>query len=166
MEKLELKHVQNYPMGKNGLLIQTPKHYFKYGTQISLPLNGVSINSDGTFQLELLKDNDDLVFAGITSGEIALEKCKLILNPLSDLTKEIEINGEKFVSIDIFSINYFGGAPKLALPKLKETFIDNILHSPIDTIAFGYVQQLIEWHFDVFGLIEKGLAIDINTLNK
>jgi len=23
---------------------------------------------------------------------------------------------------------------------------------------------LVEWHFDVFGLIEKGLAIDINTL--
>ena len=23
---------------------------------------------------------------------------------------------------------------------------------------------LFEWHFDVFGLIEKGLAIDINTL--
>jgi hypothetical protein len=26
------------------------------------------------------------------------------------------------------------------------------------------VQKLFEWHFDVFGLISKGLAIDINTL--
>jgi hypothetical protein len=25
-------------------------------------------------------------------------------------------------------------------------------------------QKLFKWHFDVFGLIEKGLAIDINTL--
>ena len=26
------------------------------------------------------------------------------------------------------------------------------------------VQALIEYHFDVFGLIKKGLAININTL--
>lgn len=25
-------------------------------------------------------------------------------------------------------------------------------------------QKLFEWHFDVFGLIEKGLAVDINTI--
>ena len=29
---------------------------------------------------------------------------------------------------------------------------------------YGFVLNLLEWHFDVFGLIEKGLAIDINTL--
>lgn len=27
-------------------------------------------------------------------------------------------------------------------------------------------EKLLEWHFDVFSLIEKGLAIDINTLSK
>ena len=27
-------------------------------------------------------------------------------------------------------------------------------------------QKLFEWHFDVFGLIDAGLAIDINTLEK
>ena len=26
-------------------------------------------------------------------------------------------------------------------------------------------EKLFEWHFDIFGLIEKGLAIDINTLS-
>ena len=31
-------------------------------------------------------------------------------------------------------------------------------------MSYGLVSKLIEWHFDVFGLIEKGLAIDINTL--
>ena len=35
------------------------------------------------------------------------------------------------------------------------------------SIPFDYQEmcKLLEWHFDIFGLIEKGLAIDINTLN-
>lgn len=32
--------------------------------------------------------------------------------------------------------------------------------------SFGIVERLISYHFDVFGLIDKGRAIDINTLNK
>ena len=36
----------------------------------------------------------------------------------------------------------------------------------INKTDFGHVQYLISKHYDVFGLIEKGLAIDINTLNK
>lgn len=27
-------------------------------------------------------------------------------------------------------------------------------------------QNMFRWHFDVFGLIDKGLAVDINTINK
>lgn len=27
-------------------------------------------------------------------------------------------------------------------------------------------EKLVSWHFDVFGLIDQGLAIDINTINK
>jgi hypothetical protein len=30
--------------------------------------------------------------------------------------------------------------------------------------TFTMYNKLFEWHFDVFGLIEKGLAIDINTI--
>ena len=33
------------------------------------------------------------------------------------------------------------------------------------TLYDGICEKLFEWHFDVFGLIEKWLAIDINTLN-
>lgn len=44
---------------------------------------------------------------------------------------------------------------------------DEYLKKPLG-IAYqlDMFQKLFEWHFDVFGLIEKGLAIDINTLNK
>jgi hypothetical protein len=31
--------------------------------------------------------------------EVDIKKCKLVLHPLSDLTKEIEVNGEKFVPL-------------------------------------------------------------------
>jgi hypothetical protein len=30
---------------------------------------------------------------------------------------------------------------------------------------FWKIEKLFEWNFDVFGLIEKGRAIDINTLS-
>lgn len=29
---------------------------------------------------------------------------------------------------------------------------------------FGMIQRLIEWHFDVFGLIEKGLAVNYKII--
>lgn len=31
--------------------------------------------------------------------------------------------------------------------------------------AYDMFKKLFEWHFDIFGLIEAGLAIDINELN-
>ena len=40
----------------------------------------------------------------------------------------------------------------------KYNFID------LSYINYGIVEKFIEWHFDIFGLIEQGLAIDINTL--
>ena len=73
---------------------------------------------------------------------------KLILHPLSDLMKEIEHNGEKFIpSKRIFEEGY--GSYTLSYAK-----------DHIEGISFGFMQRLIEWHFDVFGLIEQGLAIE------
>lgn len=98
---------------------------------------------------------------------------KPILRPLSDLEKEIE-HGERFVPI----------------LKLKELFLDNTLNYGLSIWGwvgfwndynqipmfltgeimpechYGIFEFLLEYHFDVFGLIEKGLAIDINTLEK
>jgi hypothetical protein len=31
---------------------------------------------------------------------------------------------------------------------------------------FPIMQKLLEWHFDIFGLIKEGLAIDINTIGE
>lgn len=79
---------------------------------------------------------------------------KPILRPLSDLTKEIEVNGEKFVPIlemeRIFKIN-----------PLWEGW--DFKHIAVE-LPIEIWNKLFEWHFDVFGLIPQGLAIDINTL--
>jgi len=69
---------------------------------------------------------------------------KPILRPLSDLTKYKNI---------IFKLQKFNNDTTLL-------FID----FDYKVISYWEYEFLIENHFDVFGLIEKGLAIDINTL--
>ena len=95
-------------------------------------------------------------------------KCYLKLRPLSDLTKEIEHNGERFVPIDELWGQTLGEIDSNTYddyffnPDLKTTWIckENVLQ-----LEWIVVEKLFEWHFDVFGLIGSGLAIDINTLN-
>ncbi len=102
------------------------------------------------------------------------EKCKPILRPLSDLTKEIEFEGEKIIPYKELKKDFL----MEGLLEFKTTvygwtgFTDNKNnHIPIymdgkimPECGFGTIQKLFEWHFDVFGLIERGNAIDINTL--
>lgn len=93
-----------------------------------------------------------------------------ILRPLSDLTKEIEVGGEKFVPSDkimethelwssTFAYGFSIEQDSLGIIGFKtpESWLPLVNYIP-------FFDKLYEWHFDVFGLIEKGLAIDINTL--
>lgn len=93
---------------------------------------------------------------------------KPILRPLSDLTKEIEVNGEKFVPLE----KLFGTSVIMAgfLPCIN-TFNDNFELSVSKGTKTLYAtlpqyEKLFEWHFDNYGLIEKGLAISIHDLSK
>lgn len=40
------------------------------------------------------------------------------------------------------------------------------IYERIENLPYKTMQQLFEHHFDTFGLIKAGLAIDINSLNK
>lgn len=87
-----------------------------------------------------------------------------ILRPLSDLTKEIEVNGEKFVPItlidDLFPDFYIEqGNEKELIIKYKNSnmYVDIFRYAQI-------IEKLYEWYFDLHNLIEKGEAIDINQL--
>jgi len=117
------------------------------------------INSIGDIDYDSQKDFIDPFPPNVFNKHLDLTK--IILRPLSDLTKEIEMNGEKFVPIErLFEV---------------ESSVDRYLNyleikqqSKIGMkyISYGIVQKLAEWHIDFQELIEEGLAIDINTLSK
>jgi hypothetical protein len=103
---------------------------------------------------------------------------KPALHPLSDLTKEIEHNGEKFVPIVKLA--------QIMYPNLEWRLCEGLYYATVGNAycTFEYdsgyecflmnnsaqmpqivcLLKLIEWHFDIAGLIEKGEAIDVNTL--
>ncbi|MFA7307625.1 MAG: hypothetical protein WC026_13235 [Hyphomicrobium sp.] len=114
------------------------------------------------------------------------EYFKPILRILSDLAKEIEKDGKKFVPlIELAKL----ASPKNTKIKLMNDHVslghDYTFHYDNKNLSFNCLrgfdgkkadancfvfnqlllfQKLFEWHFDVFGLIEKGLAVDINEL--
>ena len=88
----------------------------------------------------------------------SIEHIKPILRPLSDLTKEIEHNGEKFVPHHRTSIGMqFSQTHDRGMGILKNRIDTN-------TLTYADTMLLFEWHFDVFGLIDAGLAVDINEI--
>ena len=69
---------------------------------------------------------------------------KPILRPITDINKQKEqlnLSSNLQMQLDIFD-----------LPNI------------VDLKVTDY-QKLLSWHFDIFGLISQGLAIDINTLS-
>ncbi len=106
-----------------------------------------------TFDFEDLYD----IQVAIEQGAFEPENYKLLLHPLSDLTKEIEHNGGKFVPMEKLKLKKCDSGEQLSQYyfEFKPQWASLYLH---------HIQKLFEWHFDVAGLIEAGLAIDINTL--
>ena len=81
---------------------------------------------------------------------IGIKAVKPILRPLSDITKEIEHKGERFIPVR-----------KLITEPDDNLYPENIDYRVVTNIM-GYekTQKLLEWHFDVFGLIPAGLATE------
>lgn len=99
-----------------------------------------------------------------------IDDFKPILRPLSDLIKEVEVNGEKFVPIDKINEN---GEYGLLIGSLEKICLDNLFWEDkcemnmLNIFEINKLNNLLyEWHFDIYELIENGLAIDINTLYK
>lgn len=125
--KLELKHLAPY---------------LPYGLKI------INESGTGTQQLNKISISHIILYDRI-------KEVKPILRPLSDITKEIEHNGEKFVPYNEIRKNYGFSKSDLAYLQRNLCYITR----------YGICEKLFEWNFDVFGLIEAGLAIDINDLN-
>jgi hypothetical protein len=106
------------------------------------------IDVDNNHTSEMTENNIHRALNGYGTYDI-----KPILRPLSDLNKS------EFVMEDW---------RKKAILFLDETanLPFNSRNNHVGTIMYGDITKLFEWHFDVFGLITQGLAIDINRLNE
>ena len=132
--KLELKHLAPY---------------LPYGLKTKFQLYGVigliTPQKDEVRNKELTTDSITFV----------LKYCKPILRPLSDLD-----------SGNIEGLFY----SEWLIEKYHTIGIENQINRIEDDIRwinhcdYILIQHLFEWHFDVFGLIEKELAIDINKI--
>lgn len=141
--ELELKHIQHYELsGDNGLK-------FKHENNTEpIQLDSILFKCEWNFTFTDNKGNPDV---GLFS------QIKPILLPISSLYTEITHNGKTFIpwkELDWGSWNdeigyivsaEYGENPRVAINVLD--FIDDYY-------------KLLEWHFDVFGLIDKGLALD------
>ena len=133
METLKLEHIAPYlPYGLKG--IASGKIY---------KLKAIKTGRSDCYWI---KEKDPYIF-----GVWGLRRIKPLLRPLSQLTEEIEHNGDKFVPIDYNAFKH----DKDHLVDFANNFKN------YKSVKYGIMERLFEWHFDVFGLIEKGLAVPI-----
>jgi hypothetical protein len=154
-------------------------HYLPYGVNSR-------DHSNSIYRLELSIDNI-FRFIGKYSD-------LPILRPIQDLAKEIDVNNKKIIpivelakiaNIDTtdYNISFTDVAVGLRCNIENDDDDDKYEVFAFDTInGFGHHfrpsnswaivnnqielwNKLYEYHIDVFGLIEKGIAIDINTLS-
>lgn len=98
----------------------------------------------------------------------SLLKNKPLLRPWSDLIKEIEHNGEMFTPMIRLAckhwliINDISDITCAFKTRFECYYSGEILFSinqtQIGNLEYWLINQLLQWHFDVFGLIEEGLA--------
>jgi hypothetical protein len=152
--KLELKHLAPY---------------LPHKLQVSINKNGweymISGNSNIAELRGLYGDDMCLLYQENEGFDLDFESFELILRPKTDLVKKIEINGKKFVpalvlwSVSIEEEEYFE-----VYGKIPDFWKNNLNLEFENDLSYREMKYLFKWNFDVFGLIEKGLAIDINTL--
>lgn len=114
-----------------------------------LPHEVSFINNKNNFILPLNGVYDKLQVHSFGNGYFYLTDIKLILRPIHDICKPIMHKEEKFVPFE-----------KIAIYQDFHQLVYNILTGFVEVIVFN---QLLEWKFDVYGLIDKGLAIDMNN---
>lgn len=148
MEKLEFKHIAPYLPYSLGIKILNYQCDY-VGIEYSVITGCYHIGVMPHFNYE-----------GGSTGK-SFDEFIPILRPLSDFTKEIEHNVRSFVPTN--EIKNIDGEYYITLDS-GCLWLDDVCSLGFEaTRSYSLITTLFEWHFDVFGLIEKGLAIDINT---
>lgn len=126
-------------------------HYLPYGLMCQ-----VTDRCETTLaKLSGCYSDNSYAFFDTVESEHGFDDIKPVLRPMTDLTskvKYLEFLTEYIIELDpSYSTD--------AVIILMETYSKKPINMP-----FVVVQKLTEMHFDVFGLIPNGLAIDINTI--
>lgn len=102
------------------------------------------------------KDKTIFVLDIYTIGEFPTDQCKLILRPLESITD----NEYHQLRIDCNLLDEY------RMPTTHDLYyrLKNKLEADIFIFDYRIINWLIKNHFDVFGLIEQGKAINIKTL--
>ena len=149
--KLELKHLSPYL--PYGLKVEHGGYKKTNRELLGLQKGNNSVSNE----LAIFKDAQ-----GYFTGY--LYECKPILRPLNVLDKEIEIDNEKFIPITKLLQGSHFNTDSMTFYE-QSGYIETMTDMHCGS-SYMDIQQLVEWHFDVFGLIDKGLAIDINALKQ
>jgi len=156
MEKLTLKEIAGYLPDVEILILNHKCDYV--GIEIA-KVNGHYFIGEDIY----------LTYEGGSTGKKLGTECKLILLGLEMLTKTIVHHGveiipiheleKKFTHFDFQFTDYFG-----ILLKIKPSVnLPNQYFMVEDVNLIN--KMLYEWHFDIFGLLKAGKAIDKSTLN-
>ena len=109
------------------------------------------------YELKGFNQNKKIVYFTLSDGRYLLDRnFKPVLRPLSDLTKE---NVVDMIEYSDFESVYFNSNPSdlIFINTEDKIYLSDILKN---------TEFLLKNHFDIYGLIDAGLAIDINTINK
>jgi len=140
---LELKDIIGYL--PHGLKVQREaKLDWQKGTEYETDIKDVRIKN-GLYIHDILNNSNTYWSA------------KPLLHPLSSLTEEITVNGETFVPMEVLWKSGWS------------EYIDNnehkILEGDISEIPHYIVLNFFYWKIDVYGLIDKGLAVAVTPEN-
>ncbi len=133
--------------------------YLPYSLRGKMVMKSGKLSAGMDISLDMIRDS------GIanTNGRTDIFIIKPILRPLSDLNRFIEHNGEMFVPLEELQ-----DWQELYMDKNRELCEKEDGSHKVwvleTTLSYKSVSLLLEWHFDVFKLIENNLAIDINIL--
>lgn len=146
--KLELKHIAPY---------------LPYGLKIKLK------DGEATGVIVELNTKTGVILFENQHGDCLchLDDVLFLMRPLSDLTKEIEHNGEKFVPIEKLQELYPASMSDIRMIDHEELSGQWMLNTNRDgEVSINIMRQidakLFEWNFDVFNLIPNNLALNIN----
>ena len=107
---------------------------------------------------EQYKDGTFIYYWNENYGTInASSHYKLVLRPMSNLTKKIEIDGVDIIPIEGMFLPCGERETLTSWADENKCWLGT-------QVSYLVYENLFELHFDVFGLIDKGLAVDINTL--